>query len=69
MQVTYSDTAARALHSAPLLGALALLLCGERRRPRLLLQVIAYFASVVNAVLWPAMLGAAIAVITGAAQA
>ena len=65
--MTYSDAAARALHTAPLLGALALLLRGEPRRPRLLLQVLAYFSSVVHAALWPAVLGAAIAAITGAA--
>lgn len=67
--MAYSDTAARALHTAPLLAALALLLRGERRRTRLLLQVAAYFASVVHAALWPAVLGAAIAAVTGAALA
>ena len=65
-QVTYSGAAARALHTAPLLAALALLLRGRRRRPRLGLQVIAYFASLVHAVLWPAVLGAAVAAATGA---
>ncbi|KAK9839270.1 hypothetical protein WJX81_004900 [Elliptochloris bilobata] len=66
--VTYSGATARALHTTPLGVALALLPRGRRDGKRLgalALSVMLYFSSVAHAVLWPALLGAALAAVTG----